>query len=188
MNLLLAAVVSVSGFLVHSGDAKHRYGQLCPISPEIAYTAAHVLREANEPWWEGKMAQGRLEILYLDTETDVARVKVVGAQFPEWYVVGKVQPGDEVYWRGESWYAKNWYIDRGLWYGEDEYGWIEFGHGSHPGMSGGCVFNAKHEVVAVLSGSIGLKFIPQGTPVSTFGFALPVKEKKAPTNKQVLPE
>jgi hypothetical protein len=124
------------------------------VSPETAYTGAHILKGASGMWWQGPFAEGRLEILHIDPKTDVALVRAIGGvRFPTWHSVSNGEPevGERLLWRGRGYYAKGWYLDDGLYYGLSEDGNLSFGHGAHPGMSGGCIFNTQGEAVGVLS-------------------------------------
>lgn len=157
-------------------------GMLCPISPDLAYTAAHVVEGASVfQWQDDRGGWHLLELLdrpKTEKDKDGNRVLVDGPvrvrtfdPFPHWYVLGKEpKVGERLFWQGRGLYAEGWYADEGLYFGRDENSHMAFGRGGHPGMSGGCVFNEKLEAVGVRLGTVlNRELMTHGVPSWSYG-------------------
>ena len=146
---LLAAVL-VRGIVLFP-DSGGR-GQLCPISPDIAYTAAHVMGGSISGQWVSPTGGGQLTLISNDPKTDVA-IGRSDKPFPFWYPRAKEpQVGQALWVSGWNVWAKDWYVSPGLYYGLDAEDEIAMSTPIHFGMSGGCILTEQEEAVGIVRG------------------------------------
>lgn len=174
-----ALLLVVVGFQVVSDRVdKTVAGQLCPISSERAWTAAHVVDGTAGLTWEGPFgASGRLQVLTLDKERDIAMVTAQDKPFPSWYSIGKKpETGEAVHILGVGYYVSNWYRLDGIVLGMRKDGGVAYTQAGHPGVSGGCLLNEKGETLGIVLGTLS-PAQEQDKHVAPVGYAWPLWKK-----------
>lgn len=156
----LLAAPNTDGVLRLNG--RFAAGHACPVSEDLALTAAHVTDirpfDASMPafplqWSDGLGHEGVLEPAGVSRVRDLA-VMTSAVPFARWYPIAQAAPapGDRVWTIGFDWRT-----ERGL-YAKREFSArvlrvvarsLVFEDGSAPGASGACVLNARGELVAI---------------------------------------
>lgn len=141
------------------------FGQVCPISPDVALTARHIaftdsdglektaipLRWSLPGSFKGGVAKGQIFLYSLD----IASVKS-SSPFPFYYTVSPVDPklGDEVTLVGYDWeHGAKPVVAKGKIEGFSA-GVMYFSKTPGPGSSGSCVFNKDGEVIGINFGGM----------------------------------
>lgn len=131
----------------------------CPISPRLAYTAGHVMVLGGGEYmtWEGQGEKGRARLV-ARPDGDLALIETEAeVPFPAHSNLATTAPevGDEVVIATRT----EFMLDRqeislyqGRVFGIDREGRLLVDTNSCPGSSGGCVWNAKGDVVAIHTG------------------------------------
>lgn len=176
---LVAGVLVTQGVMVRAGDST---GQLCPISPITAYTAAHVVSGHLFGEWEASTGQrGVFRVTWRDDEKDLALLSAEAAAsgqsvtpFPFSYPVRKTEPpvGEMTGSIGMRQWGAGWYPSPGYYLGLDTEGDMAVMMPVHFGMSGGCIVTEEkgvREVAGIVSGVMMQE--KTGWPV---GFGRPV--------------
>jgi trypsin-like peptidase len=150
-------IISVSG--------RFALAHVCPIGPDVAVTAAHVvdpsplnpqvsvypLRGSN---FEGSWILSPWRVYQHE---DIALVSpIVGGTFPNYYHLASAPPsiGEKLYWLGFDWREKGKAFARRVFSGEVlrlVASLIILDTKTDPGSSGSCILNQAGEVVGVIS-------------------------------------
>lgn len=135
----------------------------CPVSPNIAYTNAHVadLRpyDTGFPlvsyiWSDRQGREGLLAPDWVSASQDLARMHPIGSEFPQFYqiVTEAPKPGTKLHFLGYSWDSKKTAFDEkrfDVTVVRTVSGMVIYDPDGAPGSSGSCVLDDADRVVAI---------------------------------------